>query len=115
MKKKDQIKVEAPTRDFWYTKHDKRLFWIAGYTADGNTSIVTDQVKSLMENAQYFADLTGCKIEEVRTYYVNSSPRYKYMRVFYIETETPHPAAYVLDFYNHGGIHYHTMDSVLTT
>lgn len=81
--------------NFFYTPNDKMLFWVAGYTADGNTSSVVEMSRSLLENAQKFADKVGCKLEDVRTLFNSRPPRYQYMRVFYIKSETGHPDAYV--------------------
>lgn len=75
--------------ELMYTPADKRLFWVAGYTADGNTSSVKEMVSSLLENAQLFANAAGCHVDDVKTYYNDRPPRYQYMRVFWIETETP--------------------------
>ncbi len=78
-----------------YTPNDKMLFWVAGYTADGNTDSVTEIVRSLTGNAQAFAAFVGCEPDQVKTFYNTQPPRYQYMRVFYIQTETPHPDAFV--------------------
>jgi hypothetical protein len=73
--------------NLFYSQKEKILFWVAGYTWDGNTSLVMEQVQSLTGNAKKFSDKAGCLQEQVRTTFVNNSCRYKYMRVFYVETE----------------------------
>ena len=83
-------------KNLHYTPKDKMLFWVAGYTADGNTGSVTQKVKSLLDNAQIFADKVRCKIEDVQTLYNSFPPRYQYMRVFYVESNG-HPDAFVWD------------------
>lgn len=80
-----------------YTPSDKTLFWIAGYTADGNTTSVTEMVKSLTENAQKFAEMVGCELKDVQTIFNTKPPRYQYMRVFFITTDTPPPDAFKWD------------------
>lgn len=89
--------------NLFYTHNDKMLFWVAGYTADNNTSSVVEILKSLQENAEKFAKKVGCKLEDVKTFQNNHPPRYQYMRVFYIETETPHPDAFVYGDYEYLG------------
>lgn len=70
--------------NLFYTEKDSTLFWIAGYTWDGNTSFVIEQIKSLQENAQKFADISQVYLANVKTHFVEKSSRYKYMRVFYV-------------------------------
>lgn len=90
-----------------YTSKDKMLFWVAGYTADENTGLVTQKVKHLLQDAKTFADKVGCKIEDVQTLYNTRPPRYQYMRVFYIESDG-HPDAFAWNGE-------WTMDKVLTS
>lgn len=82
-------------RNLYYTPKDQMLFWVAGYTADNNTDSIPEIIQSLTENAQAFADHVGCDFKHVKTLYNNHPPRYQYMRVFYIKTDTPHPDAFV--------------------
>ena len=93
-----------------YTPADKMLFWVAGYTGDNNTDSLADKLKYLATDAQAFANKVGCPISEVKTYYNPNPPRYQYMRVYYIETETPHPEAFVFQNPNYEW----TMHRVLT-
>lgn len=79
-----------------YTKKDKRLFWIAGYTKDGNTYNVIKQTTHLMEYALEFATEVGCSIDEVKTYFVAESESHRNMRVFFIKTENVPEQAKVL-------------------
>ena len=94
-------------KNLHYTLKDKMLFWVAGYTADENTGLVTQKVKHLLGDAQTFADKVGCKIEDVQTLFNTQPPQYQYMRVFYVESDG-HPDAFVW-----GGEW--TMDKVLTS
>jgi hypothetical protein len=75
-------------QNLYYTPDDKMLFWVAGYTADDHTDSVVAKTEYLLENAQKFATKVGCKLDEVKTYYNNRPPRFQYMRVFYIKTES---------------------------
>lgn len=70
------------TNTFYFTE-EKLLCWVAGYTADGNSSNVAQQIAFLKDNAQYFADFAKVPFEQVQTYYITASRRYKYMRVFF--------------------------------
>ncbi len=83
-------------KDLFYSSLDKTLFWVAGYTWDGNTSNALEMANSLIDNAEKFATMVNCPVDQVKTLFVNESRRYKYMRVFYIETETIHPDAFVM-------------------
>ena len=71
----------------FYSIPDKTLYWIAGYTADGNTNNVEEITKSLTDNASRFAKMAGCELKNVRTHYNQMPPQYQYMRVFYVKTE----------------------------
>lgn len=66
---------------------DDLVFWIAGYTVDGNTENVLQMIESLQANAQKFAEAVRCDKDKVCTLHVNKSRRYKYMRVFYAKYE----------------------------
>ena len=94
-------------KNLHYTLKDKMLFWVAGYTADENTGLVTQKVKHLLGDAQTFADKVGCKIEDVQTLFNTQPPQYQYMRVFYIKSDG-HPDAFVWNGE-------WTMDKVLTS
>ena len=87
-------------QNLFYTPLDKRLFWIAGYTADGNTNSVAQMCESLQDNAKKFAAVAGCDWEEVQTHYNDRPPRYQYMRIFFITTETPHKDAFICNAEN---------------
>ena len=73
-------------KETFYSEKDGFLFWVAGYTRDGNTRYVTQMIESLKEGAQTFADFAGVPIETVMTDFVEKSQRYKFMRVFYVES-----------------------------
>ena len=72
-------------KDVFYSKSDDRLFLVAGYTADDNTSSVQEKVNSLLENSRTFCEWAGCFPSQVKTTFVEKSRRYKYMRVFFID------------------------------
>ena len=61
------------------------LGWIAGYTADDNTSLVLAKIKALQECAEQFAQVSGVPIEKIHTCFMSKSSRYKNMRVMYAD------------------------------
>lgn len=75
--------------DLFYTSKDKCLFWVAGYTEDGNTDLLTKKIPLLLKNAEKFRKVAGCELDEVGTFYVDDSSKFKFMRVFYVETDVP--------------------------
>ena len=81
--------------ELMYTTDDRRLFWVAGYTADDNTSNVVEKCAHLLEYAQTFADAVGCEVGQVLTFFNDRPPRYQYMRVFHIETDKVPEGAFV--------------------
>lgn len=82
-------------KELFYSKSEGILFWVAGYTRDGNTNNVSQMVQSLQENAQKFANKANIKLEKVQTIYNTCPPRYQYMRIFYAHCE-PIEDAYIL-------------------
>lgn len=74
-------------KDLFYTKSDKTLFWIAGYTQDDNETKVHLKIEHLRKVTEEFAKVAKCPFESVNTYFVNDSSRYKYMRVFFVKTD----------------------------
>lgn len=75
------------TENLFYSTQEGILFWVAGYTRDGNTENVQEIIASLKENAQTFADHAGVPFEKVLTFYNTRPPRYQYMRIFYAYCE----------------------------
>lgn len=71
------------TRDLFYSTEEGILFWVAGYTRDGNTNSVKEIVQSLEENAKTFAEKAEVDFDKVLTLYNERPPRYQYMRIFY--------------------------------
>ena len=71
--------------ELFYFPGQSILCWVAGYTRDRNTSSVSEMIQSLTENATKFSEVSGAKFEDIKTYYVQDSRRYKYMRVFYAD------------------------------
>lgn len=72
--------------NLFYSENEEILFWIAGYTADNNSSLVINKINSLKENALLFAKASGCKLGTIRTIYVRDRSKYKFNRVFYCES-----------------------------
>jgi hypothetical protein len=87
-------------KDLFYSPNEQLLFWVAGYTADGSTDNVLQMIKSLKKYAGLFAKEIGVKIDQVETYYVLKSRRYKYMRIFYAKVEPEKVGADVFTFLN---------------
>lgn len=83
-------------KNLFYLQKDNLLFWVAGYTRDGNTSSVVEQCQSLTENATKLATLVNADIKHIYTFFVEKSRRYKYMRVFWIKTDVIPEEAYVI-------------------
>ena len=69
----------------FYSSKYKRLFWIAGYTLDENTSFAIKKAAYLVDYTKQFAKLVNCDPDKVCTVYVTDSQRYNYMRVFWID------------------------------
>ena len=64
------------TKDLFYSPSEGILFWVAGYTKDGNTSSVIEIIESLKYNALIFAEHVGINIDEVKTFFNEYPPRY---------------------------------------
>lgn len=75
--------MEKITKDLFYSSKEGILFWVAGYTRDGNTDNVKEIIEDLKQNALRFAEQAGCHFDEVKTFYNDRPPRYQYMRIFY--------------------------------
>lgn len=75
--------MEKITKDLFFASREGILFWVAGYTRDGNTDNVQEIVEDLTQNALRFANQAGCHFDEVLTFYNTRPPRYQYMRIFY--------------------------------
>lgn len=82
-------------KNLFYTESDNMLFWIAGYTMDDTVNVVK-KTTSLLKNAEIFAKVAKCTIEEVNTVLNPNPPRYQYMRVFYVQTKHIPKEAYVV-------------------
>jgi hypothetical protein len=81
---KTQQKVIEIKDDLFYSINEQLLFWVAGYT--DNTDNVVDLTTIYLERARALADLTKSDIKNIGTREINTSRRYKRMRVFYIKT-----------------------------
>lgn len=84
--------------NLFYSKSEKILFWVAGYTGDNNTCNALEKIAYLQKNAETFAKMCpGILISNVCTNQILSSRRYKYMRVFWAENiEHPPKNAFVI-------------------
>lgn len=83
-------------KDLFYSNEEKILFYIAGYTQDHHLSNVVEMTTDLMNNAIKFANEVGCDLSQVKTTFIEKSSRYKYMRVFYINSDEPKLDAFEL-------------------
>ena len=63
-------------KDLFYTEADSTLFWIAGYDNANPIEILKD--------AEKFAEIADCKVEDVRTLVVTKSRSSLHCRVFFI-------------------------------
>jgi hypothetical protein len=71
-------------KDLFYTESDNNIFWVSGYDIEHNNSYVMQFTQSIINDATKFAEKVNCKIEDVRSFVVETSRRYKHMRVFYV-------------------------------
>lgn len=83
-------------KDLFYSWDEKILFWVAGYTADLNTDNVIEKNRDLLENALEFAGKAQCDVSSVKTFEILKSSRYKYMRVFYVNSDFCPSDAFVI-------------------
>ena len=70
-------------KNLYFSSSENIIFWVAGYTADGNTGVAIDKARFLVEYAKEFANVTDVPLDMVFTFYVTNSRRYKNMRVFW--------------------------------
>lgn len=84
------------TNDLFYSSSEGILFWIAGYTKDGNTYSVKEIIESFKYNALKFAQHAGVDFDEVKTFYNNKPRRYQYMRIFYTDVPKNIEGAFTL-------------------
>lgn len=82
--------------DLFYSPKEDILFWVAGYTRDGNTEKVNEIIKSLEENAKKFAEIANVPFEKVFTFINSKPPRYQYMRIFYTYVPKSIEGAFVI-------------------
>lgn len=67
-----------------YYPKEQRLCWIAGYTPIDNTRSVAEIISGhSWAISQFCQAAKTVKPEDVQTFFVERSRRYKYMRVFY--------------------------------
>lgn len=76
-------------KNLFYFETENLLCWVAGYTADGNSALVSKIAGSLIADGNKFADISGVSINEVCTEFITKSRRYKNMRVFYARVGQP--------------------------
>lgn len=94
----DKLKNKTTVKNLFYTKSDKTLFWIAGFTQDDNESKVHLKIEHLRKAAEEFAEVAKCPFDSVNTYFItNDWSPYKYMRVFFVETDYIPKKCHVID------------------
>ena len=71
-------------KDIFYSEQEDILFQVIGYSAADNVSKLGEKIKSLQEGGQNFAKACGHDWEDVSTFQVLKSSRYKYMRVYWV-------------------------------
>ncbi|MBK8706637.1 MAG: hypothetical protein IPN33_25710 [Saprospiraceae bacterium] len=73
--------------NLYYSKKDATLFWVAGYTGDGNTNNVFQIADILVKYAHKFSRIANVDTSDVCTDFIEQSSRFSRMRVFYVKTE----------------------------
>jgi len=68
-------------KQLFYSESDRRLFWVSGYSSDSET------IGEIKQRAVDFAKIAKVDVEDVQTYVIQNSRRYKYMRVYYCTSE----------------------------
>lgn len=86
---------EGRMDNLFYSKNEKRLFWIAGYT-DNNPGAVASAIM-LIESAKKLAGKAEKDPTDVNTFFVDESNRYKNMRVYWVDTEKIPEDAFIID------------------
>lgn len=77
--------MEDIRQNTFYSEREGILFYVAGYT--DNYSDVKSIVEMFTRFAKIVADMApSINVDDVKTYFVTHSQRYKNMRVFYVET-----------------------------
>lgn len=82
-------------RELYYSKVEKILFYVAGYTYNGEN--VGEQVEMLIKGAEKLATLIKTDRKNINTFFVTKSRKYKYMRVFYVKTDIVPEGAFSLN------------------
>lgn len=83
-------------KNLFYSKKEAILFHVAGYT--DNSESVSDIVEMLMFHSKALSVLDkNYQLEDVKTFYVTKSSRYKNMRVFYLKTSIVPKGTFELD------------------
>lgn len=80
-------------KDLFYFAKDQQLVWVSGYDALENQNDIDKQIESLRKNKRklisqldFFTQVfhyLWIKRIVVKSYYIQNSSRYKYMRVFW--------------------------------
>ena len=83
MPKNSETFHSSENKELYYSEHDKRLFWVAGYT--DNASGVDTHIRMLTAKRDIFLKMCGLESGNVKTEYVTKSTRYKSMRYFWID------------------------------
>lgn len=82
-------------RELFYSKHERILFYIAGYT--DNSQNVWAFITMLLRHSFWVGWIGRKWVTKVNTDYIYSSRRYKYMRVFYVTTDVIPEGAFIIN------------------
>jgi len=75
--------------NLFYAPSEKRLFYITGY--------LNNSLSAINAQAAMFAKAVNCSVDQVNTFEVQHSQRYKYMQVFYVDNVETTDKAYSLN------------------
>lgn len=87
--------------DLFYSKSERILFYVAGYTDAGNNDQNVESLRKVLKEGVLALERVMSKIgmvdtREIKTFYVEKSSKYKTMRVFYVETDIIPENAFIL-------------------
>lgn len=68
-------------KNLFYSEKQKLAFWVSGYDISTNRSC--EIIDYLKRHTLKASKIFNCEFEDVETYVINESRRYKYMRVFF--------------------------------
>jgi len=80
----------------FYSESEKRAFFIPDYYIDSNSNVVAFTA-ILLKESENLAKITGGEMATIKSQYIETSSRYKHMRVFYIDVAQAPQNAMILD------------------